>query len=156
MRKTSIFVLMVLLSTALLAVDFSGTWALNTDKSELGDGPGARMAAKKMVVEQKENSIKIESTREGRDGSDRTMTRELTLDGKENKEESRWGDAVSTATVADDVLTVNTTRTFERDGQTSEMKSEQKWELKDNMLVITLKSDSPWGENEMKMAYDKQ
>jgi hypothetical protein len=156
--RNLIFLFVLMLSIALVAADFSGTWVLNRDKSELGDGPGSRMAAKKMVVEQKENSLKIESTREGRDGSDRTMTREMTLDGKETKDSSRWGESVTTASLKDDVLTINTTRTFERDGQTNSMDAEQKWALQDDgkTLTIDLKSDSPWGESTMKMVYDKQ
>ena len=157
MKSLVIFFAIVLLCGAVVAADFSGTWTLNRDKSELGDGPGGRMAAKKMVVEQKDNALKIESTREGRDGSDRTMTNEMTLDGKETKSSSNFGEAVTTAKIAEDVLTINTTRTFERDGQTNEMKSEQKWSLQEDgkQLVVNLKSDSPWGENEMKLVYDK-
>lgn len=158
MRNKLVVVLVLMCSFALWAADFSGTWALNRDKSELGDGPGSRMAAKKMIVEQKENSLKIESTREGRDGSDRTMTREMSLDGKATKDSSRWGESVTTASIADDVLTIKTTRTFERDGQTNSMDSEQKWTLQDDgqTLVVDFKSDSPWGERSMKMMYDKQ
>ena len=104
MRNSMILMLVVLLSTAVFAVDFSGTWAINEGKSELGDGPGARMAVKKMVVEQKENEINIESTRAGRDGEDRTTTQKMTLDGKDTEQESRWGTAVSNAKIMDDIL----------------------------------------------------
>ena len=157
MKSMLIFCFIIVLSFAVMAVDFSGTWTLNREKSELGDGPGGRMAAKKLVVEQKENALKIESTREGRDGGDRTMTNEMTLDGKETKRTTDWGESVTTATIKDDVLTINSTRTFERDGQTNEMKFEQKWTLKEEgkLLVVNFKSDTPWGENEMKMVYDK-
>lgn len=156
MKSLMVFVLVVFMATLVFAVDFSGTWVLNTEKSELGDGPGARMAVKKMVVEQKQNAIKIESTREGRDGSDRTNTQDMTLDGKDCKQESQWGEAVSNATLSDDVLVIKTKRTFERDGQTNEMLFEQKWSMDDKALVVNAKSNSPWGENEMKLVYDKQ
>ncbi|MBN1480289.1 hypothetical protein EH223_20075 [candidate division KSB1 bacterium] len=156
--RNLVFLLILLISVAVVAADFSGTWVLNREKSELGDGPGGRMAAKKMVVEQKENSLKIESTREGRDGGDRTRTQEMTLDGKENKETTEWGESVSTAQIVEDVLTIESTRTFERDGQTNSMEFKQTWTLEEEgkQLVVNMKSNSPWGENELKMVYDKE
>lgn len=158
MRNSTFFLLLMLLSVAVVAADFSGTWVLNREKSELGDGPGGRMAAKKMVVEQKENSLKIESTREGRDGSDRTRIQEMTLDGKENKETTEFGESATTAQIVEDVLTIASTRTFERDGQTNSMQVEQKWSLQEEgkQLVVNMKSNSPWGESELKLIYDKE
>jgi hypothetical protein len=156
MKKFMVFMLIGLLSSVVLAVDYSGTWVLNSEKSELGDGPGARMAVKKMVVEQKKETIKIESTRTGRDGGDRTNTQEMTLDGKDCKQESQWGEAVSNATLSEDVLVIKTKRTFERDGQSNEMQFEQKWSMDGTILVVNATSDSPWGENKMKLVYEKQ
>jgi hypothetical protein len=152
-----ILVFAVLLLSTAFAADFSGSWTLNREKSELGEGPGARMAATKMVVEQKENALKIESTRQGRDGGERTRTTEMTLDGAETKSSTNFGESVTTATIEDDVLTIHTTRTFERDGQVNEMKVEQKWTLTEEgkVLIVEQKSNSPWGENEVKLSYDK-
>ena len=59
MKNILVFCLSVLLVSAVMAADFSGTWTLNQEKSEMGEGGRGRMAALKMVVEQKENTIKI-------------------------------------------------------------------------------------------------
>ncbi len=158
MKTKWMLLFVVLLCATVFAVDFSGTWVLNNDKSEFGEGRGGRMAAKKLVVEQNDNALKIESTREGRNGEDRTRTEELTLDGKETKDSTNWGESVSTAKIADDVLTINTKRTFERNGQSNEMTTEQTWSLQEDgkQLLVHSKSNSPWGENDVKLVYDKQ
>ena len=158
MRSTMILLAIVLLSASVIAADFSGAWTLNKDKSELGEGGRGRMAATKLVVDQIENSLAIESTRMGRNGEERTMKEEMTLDGKEAEQTTNFGKAVSKAGVDGDILTISTTRTFERNGETFEMKSEQKWQLAEagKVLKIDLKSSSPRGEREMKLVYDKQ
>ena len=157
--KNALFVIcLLLLSSAVVATDFSGTWVLNRDKSELGEGFGARMAATKIVVVQKDDSLVIESTRIGRDGEERIMTNEMTLDGKQNKRSTEWAEIVSTAKLEGDALNIATTRLFERNGETFEMKSSQKWTLMDDgkTLNIDLKTESRRGENEMKLVYDKE
>lgn len=156
MKNKMIVVMIFLLSVGVVAADFSGTWVLNREKSELGEGRGARMAATKLVVEQKENTLAIESTRTGRDDEERVTKEEMTLDGKETKSSTEWADAVSTAKINGEVLIIAMTRTFERNGETFEMKSEQKWALDNDgkILVIDLKSESPRGERVMKLVYD--
>jgi len=158
MKSRMILFAISLLSASVFAADFSGTWALNKDKSELGEGRRARFAATKLVVVQKENALTIESTRTGRNGEDRTMKEEMTLDGKEVKQTTDFGEAVSKAHVKDGGLVISTTRTFERNGETFEMKSEQKWQLAADgkLLTIDVKSESPRGERQMKLVYDKQ
>ena len=81
----------------------------------------------------------------------------MTLDGAETKSTTNFGESVTTAKIEDDVLTIHTTRTFERDGQVNEMKVEQKWTLTEEgkVLIIEQKSNTPRGENEVKLAYDK-
>ena len=51
--------------------DFTGEWALNESKSDLGEGRG--FAAFKIVVNQEGNTLTIERTRAGRDGEDRNL-----------------------------------------------------------------------------------
>jgi len=154
--KLNMFLLTILLVSALVfAADFSGTWVLNSDKSELGEG-GGRMAATKLVVTQGENSLKIESTRTGRDGEERTNTEEVTLDGKEIKKSTDRGDTISSAKLDGDALKLWQTRTMSRDGETMEIKSEQTWKLVDGALVVDSKSESPRGERVVKLVYDKK
>ncbi len=155
MKPIMILVGVLLLSSALLAADFSGTWVLNEDKSEIGEGRGGR-AASQMVVEQKDNSLSIKSTRTGRNGDERTNEETLTLDGKETKSSTERSETVSTATMDRDVLTILQKRTFTRDGNTMESKSEQKWQLDGTTLVIDAKSESSRGERQMKLVYDKK
>ncbi len=71
-------VLIVSLIIALLAIpsisfagdltDFTGEWALNEEKSDLGEGRG--FAAFKIVVKQEGNTLTIERTRTGRNGEE--------------------------------------------------------------------------------------
>jgi hypothetical protein len=158
MKSTLVFLLVILLATVTIAADFSGSWALNKDKSELGEGRRGRMAATKLVVAQKENSLLIESTRTGRNGEERIMKDEMTLDGKETKSSTDWAETVSTAKMDKDVLLIFTSRTFERNGESFEMKSEQKWMLDDGgkSLIIDLKTNSSRGERVMKLVYAKE
>jgi len=157
MKNTIVLVVVLMLSTALFGADFSGTWMLNKEKSELGEGRGSRMAALKMVVTQSEENIKIETTLQGRDGQERVRTRELTLDGKEVTTSNERGETVSSAKVDGETLLLTTLRKMERNGETFEMTSNQKWTLTaENVLTVNIKSESPRGERELKLVYDKQ
>ncbi len=157
MKNLSIVFVFVLLAFSLMAADFSGTWALNSDKSELGEGGRGRMAASKMVVTQTDKDIKIESTSQGRDGEERVRVEELTLDGKEQKTSNDRGETVSSAKLEDGKLVVTTMRKMERNGETFESTTNQTWELKsETELVVAVKSSSSRGEREMKLVYEKK
>ncbi|MBN1480288.1 hypothetical protein EH223_20070 [candidate division KSB1 bacterium] len=156
MRNSMLFLLILVLSATVFAADFSGTWILNREKSELGEGRGGRMAAAQMVVVQAENTLKIERTVTGRDGEERVMTEEMTLDGKETKTSGERGETINTAKMETDVLTINTVRKFERNGETFEMTSEQKWTMEGDMLVVNSKTESSRGTRELKLVYDKK
>ncbi|MBN2289441.1 MAG: hypothetical protein JXQ83_08930 [Candidatus Glassbacteria bacterium] len=71
-------------------VDFTGEWALDLEKSDQGEGFGGRrsMLALKMIVEQKDNALKVEAFRRNRDGEEMSMVSDYTLDGKECRNES--------------------------------------------------------------------
>lgn len=138
--------------------NFSGEWKLDESKSELGDFGGR--VPRSFKIEQKENDITIARTTPGFNGGDPvTTTVTLTFDGKVTESEGFGGSKrKSTAGWSDDgsVLTVNTTTTFERDGQTSEFKSKETWTLtKDGMLSVVTNSNSPRGESTTKAIYKK-
>jgi hypothetical protein len=156
MKNKLIALLVLMFSFSLLAADFGGTWVLNQDKSELGEGRGRRMAAAKMVVTQGENSLTIERTLTGRNGEERVRTEEMTLDGKDVKTSNERGETISSAKMDGGVLTIQTVRKFERNGETFETTSEQKWQMDGEMLVVNSTSESPRGTRELKLVYNKQ
>jgi hypothetical protein len=157
MRNVVFFLMLVALSSALVAADFSGTWVLNEQKSELGEGRSGRMAAAKMVVTQTKETISIETTRAGRDGQERVQTQELTLDGKEKVTKNDRGETASVAKIEGDVLAMTTVRKMERNGETFESTTNQKWELKsETELLVAVKSSSSRGDRELTLVYDKK
>jgi len=137
--------------------NFSGEWKLNEGKSELGDFGGR--VARSIKVDEKANDITISRTRPGFNGGDPvTTTLTLTYDGKVT-ESTGFGNSKSKSTAkwSDDgqTLTISTTTSFERDGQTSEFKSTEIWTMKDGALSVVTNSNSPRGESTTKAIYTK-
>lgn len=145
-------------SSAQGKTDFSGEWALNESKSNLGEG--RFFSALKIAVKQGAESITIERTRQGRDGQEMVRSVTLTMDGKENLDESEFGSSTSTANWSEDgsSLIIGTKREFERQGQVSEMKSKEIWTLTEDgkALTIELTSSSPRGDRAATSVYDKK
>jgi len=137
--------------------NFSGDWKLNEGKSDLGQF-GARFTATAIKVDQKADAITISRTRPGFNGGDPVTTSlSYTFDGKET-ESTGFGNSKmkSTAKWSDDqTLIINSTTTFERDGQTSEFKGTETWTMKDGSLSVLSVTTSPRGENTVKAMYDK-
>jgi hypothetical protein len=138
--------------------DFSGTWVFSEDKSEMGEG--RFMRSTKMVVKQDGNKFDIERTRQGRDGQERTSTDNLTLDGKEVTNEAQFGTTKTTAQWSEDgtSIVINTLRSFEREGETMEMKGKEVWTLSGDGKTLTIQSESssPRGDRKATLVYDKQ
>ncbi len=138
--------------------NFSGEWALNESKSELGEG--RMFSPVKMTVLQEGNTITIERTRAGRDGEERTSKEVLTLDGKESINKSENRTSTSTATWSDDgkTLTIKTNTEINRQGETFEMKSTETWMLDEGGKVLKIQSDSSSsrGDRSVKLVYDKK
>lgn len=146
-------------------VNFSGKWALNAEKSNFGQAPqggGQRpggFGGGDFVATQEANLLTVERTRTGQDGQQITTTSKYTLDGKVSVNTTGRGESKSTATWAADgkSLTIVTTRTFERDGQTTEMKTTEVWTLTNpNTLTITSTMTTPNGERTTTAVYDKK
>jgi hypothetical protein len=142
--------------------NFSGTWALNAEKSNLGGGQGAPggqgqrggFGGGNFVAKQESNLLTVERTR-----GDQTVTSKYTLDGKECVNSTGRGESKSTATWSADgkKLSIATTRSFSRDGQTTEMKSVEEWTLTSpSVLTIATTSSTPNGERKTTMVYDKK
>ena len=147
--------------------NFSGNWTFNAEKSQMGQpqgqGQGGGMrggfGGGNIVVKQEANLLSVEQTRQGQDGQSVTTTSKYTLDGKESVNTTGRGDSKSTATWAPDgkSLTIVTTRSFERDGQTTEMKTTEVWSLTSaNALSVTSTMNTPNGERKTTRVYDKK
>jgi hypothetical protein len=138
--------------------NFSGDWKLNEGKSELGEF-GARFTPTAIKVDQKADAITIARTRPGFNGGDPVTTSlTLTFDGKET--ESTGFSAILSQNphlewTDDQTLVINTSTTFERNGQTSEFKSAETWTIKDASLSVVSVSSSPRGESTVKAVYTK-
>lgn len=132
MKKITLLLIAFAFSTfAFAQVDFSGTWALNTSKSKLGD---RSFAPQKVVITQKGNEMTVETTSDFQ-GQERTRSNKYTLDGKESTNEGFGGNPVkSTAVWSADkkVLTVTT----KMDMQGNEMVIKAVYKMDGPNLVI--------------------
>jgi len=142
--------------------NFSGTWALNAEKSTFGQGQGqppqgqgrGGFGGGDFVAKQEANLLTVERTM-----GDRTVTSKYTLDGKESVNSTGRGESKSVATWSADskTLTIVTTRSFERDGQTRQMKSTEMWKLTSpSTLSITSSFTTQDGERKSTRVYDKK
>jgi hypothetical protein len=138
--------------------NFSGTWAFNEAKSNLGEGPGFR-GASKLVITQDDNNLTVARDRTNQNGETTTTTDKYTLDGKECVNTSGRGPSKTIVTWAADGKSLNfaVTRTFERDGQTTEMKSSEVWTLADAAALSVVNIMNFQGEErKTTYAYDKK
>lgn len=143
--------------------DFSGNWTLNSEKSTLPQGGqgggGMRMGGGDFVATMENNMLTVVRTRTGQDGQSTTSTMKYTLDGKESVNTSPRGDSKSVATWSPDgkSLTIETSRTFEMNGESRTMKSTEVWKLTDEKtLTVSSTRQGPNGEVKANMVYDKK
>jgi len=143
--------------------NFAGTWAFNAEKSNLGDAAGGgapRMGGGgNFVATQDANTLTVESTRTNQNGEAVTTTSKYTLDGKVSVNTTARGESKSTATWSADgkSLTIVTTRSFERDGTTTEMKTTEVWSLTSPTVLSRVSTmNTPNGERKTTMVYDKK
>jgi len=176
MRFITVFTLALLLISGCgetvqkVAINFSGEWTLNAEKSEMGDMRGGErskeregrrggmgMGASKMIVEQKENELLVETLRQNPDGEEFSIKSTYTLDGKKSKNDSNFGTRVSTAKWSKDgkTLTISSTMTMFRDDREFTMESTEKWSLDSDTLTIESTRSTPMGERTSRAVYDK-
>ncbi len=160
-------------------VNFSGTWTLNADKSEMGGGPGGpggppqgqppqgqppqggRMGGfgGDFTAKQEASLLTVERTISRPDGESFTITSKYTLDGKESVNSTGRGESKSTATWLADgkTLKIATSRTFDMGGESRTMNSTEEWTLTDaKTLSIKTTMTTPGGERTTTMVYDKK
>ena len=150
--------------------DFSGTWAFNAEKSNMGQPPqgqgqppqgqgqgqrggfgGGNFAAK-----QEANLLTVERTRNNQEGQPVTTTTKYTLDGKETVNTMGQGESKSTATWSADgkSLTIVTKMTFNGNERTTTAV----WSLVDAKTLSIASTRQGQDGNPVKttMVYDKK
>ena len=138
--------------------NFTGDYTLNESKSTFGQF-GARMAAKKLKVDGQAESLSISRTSNGPNG-EFTSSEKITLDGKPS-ENTIFGNnkKISTTKWSEDgqTLTVNSSMTFERNGEKTEIKTVESWKLSDEGKTLNIESTSTSsrGTFTTKLVYDK-
>ncbi|MFN8208577.1 MAG: hypothetical protein U0T82_14385 [Bacteroidales bacterium] len=135
---------------------FTGNWALNESKSQLGEGFGRR-AATKLVITQDAAVLTVERTSTRQNGEVVTTTEKYNFDGSETDNSTGNRQKKSTASWSADgqTFTVNSTTIFERDGNTMEMKSIEVFKLgTDKTLVIDNTMSSQRGDFKTMLVYD--
>ena len=135
--------------------NFSGTWALNEGKSDLGQF-GARLAATKIVIDQKADGVTTTKTVNGQNG-EATITETLTNDGKEvetalsanakKRSTLKWGADGNT-------FAVSYTLSF---GQ-GEFKGSEDWSMSADGKTMTIKTTVNFNGNDVvtSAVYDKK
>ncbi len=154
-----ITVLFCSVASAQSPVNFSGNWAFNEGKSNLGDGP-MRMVPIALVVIQEGNNLSTERTMTGREGNEIKMSGKFTLDGKEC-ENSGFMNMKMKSTVnwsADKKsITMASITVFNMNGESMEMKSTEIMKLEgDKVLKIESTVTTPNGDMTRTLVYDKK
>lgn len=139
--------------------DFKGDWTLNESKSKFGESR-FRMAPAKMKVSGEGESLTIDKTSNTPNGETVNTSEKLTFDGKA-AESTVFGSAKKSSTATwsanGEEMTINSTISGERNGQTFEFKTTEVWKLQDGgkTLSIDYTSVSQRGTNNQTFVYDK-
>jgi hypothetical protein len=163
MRSITLVIILLFAVSFLTAAgsktDFSGTWTLNQEKTNLGEG-GGWMLTTKMTVTQEANKLSVERLIKRRSGEESTVTEVYTLDGKEcqNNQENRQKTSTVVWSADGKNLTVSSKSVFEREGNKMEMTSVEIWKYSDDgkTLLVDSTSQSPRGERKVVYVYEKK
>ncbi|MBL7113899.1 MAG: hypothetical protein ISS19_18315 [Bacteroidales bacterium] len=159
-RQGLLVVFLIFFGSFIMAqdTDFSGEWILNESESEMGEGMFRMTKAIKVV--QSGNDLELARTRTGRNGEERTSTENLTLDGEPavTKSENRSTESAVAWSEDGKSITISSTSTFDRQGETFEMTSTEVWSLdkKGKILTINYSGSTPRGERKATLVYDKK
>lgn len=152
MKKLVFLFSAVFFTTMVFAqTDFSGTWALNTSKSKLGE---RSFAPKSVVIVQTKSDISIE-THNVFQGEERVRKSKYTLDGKECINKGfRDMDVKSTAVWSADKKALTITSKISMDNGDMTMKSVYKMDGAN--LVNQSSSSSSMGDRSETQVFDKK
>lgn len=148
------------------AVDFSGTWLLDPEKSDQmqtarGGGPAGRGggAAATIVIEQTDNGITIKRVMTFQ-GNERTVEQKFTLDGKEctNPAAMGRGEYVASATWKDDTLVFEGTMKMstQRGDMEIPMKEEYSLSADGKVLTVVTTRSGRQGQQSTKQVFNKK
>jgi len=124
-------------------VDFSGDWLFNEDKSELG-GAGTGALPYRMKADQDGDILFVSKYNIVEWDDERINNEEIDLTGGEMKSQAFNAPRISKASWTDDPgsLTITSTVTFTRSGNTIEMKSSEEWQLAGDGNTLTIHQES--------------
>jgi len=155
MKKIKFLLAALLISSvaSAQAVNFSGSWKLNTAKSKLGTE--FSMAPHDIILIQKGNDLSVEKHSNFQD-QEFTTNDKFTLDGKECIN-TGWQDSQkkSTVTWSDDKKSLKvTTKLPMNDG--TEILIIEVYKMDSNNMVIETSASSSYGDMAESQVYDKQ
>lgn len=158
--KSVLFIMMSLMLSSLSfgqATNFSGSWAFNDSKSNLGEG-GGRMVSQTIIIVQDATTFSLERAFTGQDGTERKMSEKYTMDGKECVNPVFNTEKKSKAVWSADqkVLTVSSVLVFEMNGESNEIKTTEVYKLAGNEMTIESQSTSSMGERKATLVYNKK
>lgn len=138
--------------------NFSGAWTLNESKSTLPE-MGFRRPASKITVKQDNLSLNAERVSTGRDGEERITTEKVTLDGKVSENvvfQDRTRKSTASWSADGKVLEINSSMTFEMNGESRDIKSSEKWKLSADKNTLTIEATNQGRDGEIKstLVYD--
>ena len=141
-------------SNYLKDTDFSGEWVLNSDESELGE---RSRRPKTLTISQDKAIVSVKSIRTGRNGEENEVTETFNLNGEEVTS-GRGGATKSTATWEGKNLSISSSRTMNRNGNSMVIKGTQTWELSNGGKTLTISgtNSTPRGENTFVAVYNKK
>lgn len=138
--------------------NFTGSWAFNESKSNLGEG--SMRFSQVLTIAQDEKSFTINRTFTGQDGEERKMSETYTLDGKESVNPIFNTTKKSKAVWAADKqsLTVSSVMVFEMNGEKNEIKTVEVYKLADAGATMSIdsQSTSSMGERKATLVYSKK
>ncbi len=141
------------------AADFSGTWVLDEERSELGR-MGAGAAPAKLEVTQSANSLLVRTTRVVEYAADQVQEERLTLDGAESKTEFMNSPRVTTARLSPDAgsVLVESVVMFNRGGSISRLTIMDTWRLIEggDGLSISRSVSSARGDQQLTLVFSKR
>jgi hypothetical protein len=156
MLRKRVFSIMFVAALAIVAAaqnktNFSGTWKLNTSKSDFGMIPGPD--SRTDVIDHKDPSVKVSVTAEGAQGKQQ-YTVNYTTDGKEAVNSLPGREMKSTLSWQGKSLVVDTKLKI-RD---NDVTIKSTWTLSDDGKTLTQNAHlgSPMGETDQKLVFEKQ
>ena len=115
------------------------------------------MGASKMIIEQQENKLAVETFRTNRDGEEFSIKLNYTLDGKKSKNNLNFGTQEAVAKWSKDgyMLLIESTMNMFRGDRDFTMESTEKWSLDNDILTIETTRFTPMGDRTSIVVYDK-